>query len=107
MKGLIIPVMASVGTVMAVYAACYVNGLARECPATVYYGGGTCNYISGILPWASYAPPGVSGRTLPCPTDPQCKYDCPHLNGQTIKLYTGGVVGSCGDPCVGGTGTGS
>jgi hypothetical protein len=101
MKRTLIPLLVLSGTGTVLFAACYVNGPARECPATVYHNGGTCNFIRGVIPWVSEAPPGVSGRTLPCATPPQCVYTCPHLGGEEVRYYTGAVVTSCGDPCTG------
>ena len=104
MKHVFLPLLALAGTATAVFAACYVNGPAKECPANVPHNGETCAYVRGVIPWVSNAPPGVSGRTLPCATPPQCEYICPST-GKSVFYYTGAVVGSCGTPCVG-TGTG-
>ena len=101
MNRLLHPLLALMGTATALFAACYVNGPAKECPGTVFHSGGTCNYVGGIIPWTSPAPPGVSGRTQACPLPKQCVYNCPHLGGEQVKYYTGAVVSDCGNPCVG------
>lgn len=91
--------LALAGATTAVFAACYVNGPARQCYATVPVNGMICINTGGVIPWISKAPPGASGRTQACVTGPHCRYDCP--SGQTFYFYTGAVVGGCGDPCVG------